>query len=326
MKLLKIAAAIAVSAGLLIFLLWSVDLHELAAQLRRTHLSWVALSAALGLTGLWVRARRWRYLFPPGPEPPGLVPGMMIGYMANNVLPLRAGEVIRVYVVARRWPRGFWPTLATLVVERVLDSLAIVLVLGVLVLLIPVPTIFRWGAITLLVIDLVAVSLLAWLAAAPDVAPRLARRALTRWPGKADRLARVLQRFVAGLDGIRSSSHRTPLVVWTALVWIVPALAAWVAFWAMDLDLPFLAAWTVLAFVGVGISVPSAPGYVGVFHYAAVLALAVFDVARPAALGYAIVFHASQVIPITAIGWLFLLREQLSLAEARRPPAPDPGA
>jgi uncharacterized membrane protein YbhN (UPF0104 family) len=130
---------------------------------------------------------------------------------------------------------------------------------------------------------------------------------------------------VAGLDGIRSSSHRTPLVVWTMLVWILPALAAWVGLWAMDLDLPFLAAWVVLAFVGVGISVPSAPGYIGVFHYAAVLALAVFDVARPAALGYAIVFHASQVIPITAVGWLFLLREHLSLAEARRPPT-DPGA
>jgi glycosyltransferase 2 family protein len=326
LNLLKVAAAIAVSAGLLVFLLWSVDLHELADQLGRTHLGWVALSAALGPVGLWVRARRWRYLFPPGPEPPGLVSGMMIGYMANNVLPLRAGEVIRVYVVARRWPRGFWPTLATLVVERVLDSLAIVLILGVLVLLIPVPTIFRWGAATLLVIDVVAVALLGWLTAAPDAAPRVVRKLLTRWPQGAGRLVSVLERFVHGLDGIRAPSHRAPLAAWSVLVWIVPALAAWLAFRAMQLDLPFVAAWTVLAFVGLGISVPSAPGYVGVFHYAAVLALAVFDVPRPAALGYAIIFHASQVIPITVIGWLFLLREQLSLAEARRPPTASPEA
>jgi uncharacterized protein (TIRG00374 family) len=323
---LKLAAGLALSAGLLVFLLWSVDLAELADQLRQTRLGWVILSAALGTGGLWVRARRWRYLFPPGPEPPGLVPAMMIGYMANNVLPFRAGEVVRVYVVARRWHRGFWTTLATLIVERVLDSLAIVLILGVLVLLIPVPPIFRWGAATLLAIDMVAVAVLGWLTVAPEAGPRLARKLLTRWPRGAGRLAVVLERFVHGLDGIRSPAHRAPLAVWSVLVWIMPALAAWVAFRAMELDLPVIAAWTVLAFVGLGISVPSAPGYVGVFHYAAVLALAIFDVARPSALGYAIVFHASQVIPITAIGWLYLLHEHLSLTEARRPPPTEGGA
>jgi hypothetical protein len=52
---------------------------------------------------IWVRGQRWWYLFPPGSNPQGITPAMMIGYMANNVLPLRAGEVVRVYVVARRW-------------------------------------------------------------------------------------------------------------------------------------------------------------------------------------------------------------------------------
>lgn len=324
--MLKVAAGVAVSVGLLAFLVWSVDLRELGAQLARTHLGWVTLGAALGPIGLWVRARRWRYLFPPGPEPPGLVPAMMIGYMANNILPFRAGEVVRVYVVARGWPRGFWATLATLVVERVLDSLAIVLVLGVLVMLIPVPPIFRWGAATLLVIDVMAVAVLGWLAAAPHRALRLVRRSLRRWPGRADRVARVLERFVSGLDGIRAPAHRGPLVAWTILVWIVPAVAVWVVFRAMELDLPFVAAWTVLAFVGVGVSVPSAPGYVGVYHYATVLALAMFDVARPAAFGYALVLHASQTLSVSLVGWLYLLREQLSLTEARRPPAATPEA
>ncbi len=323
MNRLKLAAGIAVSVGLFAFLLWSVDLRDLANQLGRAHVGWVVLGAALAPVGLWVRARRWRYLFPPGPEPPGLVPGVMIGYMANNVLPFRAGEVIRVYVVARRWPRGFWATLATLVVERVLDSVAIVLILGVLVLLIPVPTIFRWAAVVLLAVDVVAVAVLGWLTATPDAGPRLVRRLMSRWPRMGSRVAGILERFVYGLDGIRTPAHRAPLLAWSVLVWIVPALASWVVFRAMDLDLPVAAAWTVLAFVGVGISVPSAPGYVGVFHYAIVLALAVFDVTRSAALGYAIIFHASQMIPITLIGWLFLLREHLSLAEARRPPAPE---
>src|SRR3989442_11320887 len=109
---------------------------------------------------IWVRGRRWWYLFPPGSNPPALAPAMMIGYMANNVLPLRAGEFVRVYVVARRWGHGFWTTLATLIVERLLDSLFIVLVMVVLLLRIAVPRPLAIGAAVLLAVDLIAVSVL----------------------------------------------------------------------------------------------------------------------------------------------------------------------
>jgi glycosyltransferase 2 family protein len=88
----------------------------------------------------------------------------------------------------------------------------------------------------------------------------------------------------------------------------------------VHLDLPFGAGVTVLAFVGVGISVPSAPGYVGVFHWAATAALEVFGVPRSTALAYALIYHASAIVPITLAGWLYLLREQISLGEARRAP------
>ena len=134
----------------------------------------------------------------------------------------------------------------------------------------------------------------------------------------------VFRRFVDGLEGIRTPGHLLPLALWTVVVWLPPAAAAWAIFRAMQLDLPWIAAWTVLAFVGVGISIPAAPGYVGVFHYAAVLALEIFDVPRPAALSYALVYHASQILAITAAGWVFLLREHLSLGEATHArPAPE---
>jgi uncharacterized protein (TIRG00374 family) len=321
----KLAVGIAVSVALFAYLLLSVDLRQVAAELRRTRWGWTALGVLLAVLGLWVRARRWRYLFPPGWAPPGLVPALMIGYMANNLLPLRAGEVVRVYVVARRWPRGFWTTVATLIVERVLDTLAIVLLLAVLVLVIPVPAVFQWTAVTLLAVDLVAIVALGFLAVAPETCRRGVARLTRRWPSVERRAARIFETFARGLDGIRTWRHLPPLLGWTAIVWLVPALAAWTMLHAVNLDLPWLAGWTVLALVGLGISLPSAPGYVGVFHYAAVLALDIFGVSRPASLGYAIVFHASQVVPTTLVGWVFMLREHLSLREATRswePPSP----
>ncbi len=327
LKRLKLLAGVAISVALFAYLLASVDLRELGRELARTQWGWALLSAALGPAGLWARGQRWGYLFPPGERPPGIFPGMMIGYMANNVLPLRAGEVVRIYVVARRLraasgrsaSESFWLVAATLAVERVLDSLALLLILGVLVLVIPVPPIFQWAAGTLLVADVAGIALAVALTRNPPAARRLIVRWTGRWPGVARVAGRVFDVALRGVEGIRTRAHLLPMLGWTMIVWLCPAAAAWSMLRAVHLDLPFVAGWTVLAFVGLGIAVPSAPGYVGVWHAAAVLAVTIFGVAPSSAVAYALLYHAGQFVPITVLGWIFLLREHISLGEATRP-------
>lgn len=288
------------------------------------------LAVVLGLVGLYARALRWRWLFPPGRRPPGIVPATMIGYMANNVLPLRAGEVVRIYAAARRLreaeplsaTQAFWLVAATVAIERVLDSLALVLILGVLVFLTPVPPPVEWAAGILLAVDVIGVALLVMVARSPDGGRRLVTRLTARWP-RLERLALSLfDTALRGLDGIRTPAHALRIAAWTPVIWLLPAAAAWAMLRAMHLDLPFVAGWVVLAFVGVGISVPSAPGYLGVFHFAAKLALEIFGVASSTALAYALIYHASAVVPITLVGWLYLLREHVSLGDVRRAPTP----
>jgi glycosyltransferase 2 family protein len=306
-----------------------VDLPELGRQLGATAWGWVVPAIAVGPLGLWARARRWHYLFPPGAEPPGLVAANMIGYMANNILPLRAGELVRVYIAARhmraqgRRPAGesLWLAGASVVVERVLDSLSLVLILAVLIFLIPVPPALQYAAAVILAFDVVAAGVLIAIAVAPARARATVTGLTQRWPAVARRAQRALDMIVLGLEGVRAPAHLAPLLAWTALVWPLGAVGAWTLLRAVHLDLSLTAGWTVLAFVGFGISIPSAPGYVGVWHAAAVLALAIFDVSQPVALGYAVLYHASQFVPITLVGWLFLLREHVSLGEAARAPA-----
>lgn len=239
----------------------------------------------------------------------------MIGYMVNNVLPLRAGEFVRVYVVARRWGGHFWTAAATLIVERVLDSLCIVLMLGILIFLIDVPRIIEVAAIGMLIVDVAGVSLLIAMAVAPERCLAVIGRLTRRWPRFHSRIVNAADRFLHGLDGIRSPTHVLPVLMWTVVVWSLAALSAWTALKAADLHLPLLAGWVVLTFVGLGVSVPSAPGYVGVFQFAARLATDLFGVSAAAGLGYGIVFHASQFIPVTLVGWGYLLREHMSLGD-----------
>lgn len=324
MKAIKILAGVVLSLGLLGALLWRVDLRALGAQLAGTQWEWAVASGFFAVAGVWTRARRWRYLFPPDSDPPALFRASMIGYMANNVLPLRAGEIVRVYVVARHWSLGFWMPFATLVVERVLDGLAVVLILGSLLLVMPVPGAVRWTAEVFLALDLVAVAALVGVATAPDACRQVLGRLTRPWAATERRLTRIFEMFVHGLVGVRTARHALPIVAWSLLVWLTAALGAWTALFAAHLHLPLVAAWAVLAFVGLGISLPSAPGYIGVFHTAAVLALTMFSVSQPVAFGYAILYHACGFVPVTLFGWILLLREHVSLGEAARPPAPAP--
>jgi glycosyltransferase 2 family protein len=328
LKRLRIVLGAGISIALFVYLLRSVDLAELGRLLASTSWGWAIPAVIVGPAGLWVRAVRWRYLFPPDSEPPGLVAANMIGYMANNVLPLRAGELVRVYIVAGRLaarPGGslggsLWLTGATLVVERVLDSLTLVLILAVLVLFIPVPPAFQYAAALVLAVDFVVAVTLVALATAPGRSRRLLTRIVGRWPALQARAGRVFDTVVRGLEGIRTPAHLGPLAAWSVIAWTLPAVGAWTLLRAVHLDLPLLAGWTVMTFVGFGISIPSAPGYIGVWHAASVLALSMFAVDHATAVGYALLYHASQFVPITLLGWLFLLREHVSLGEVTRAP------
>jgi uncharacterized protein (TIRG00374 family) len=314
-RLLKIAGGAAISVALLAYVFWSVDLHEVAERLRRTHWGWLALSGALNLAAVWVRARRWRYLFPPETHPSRLFPAVMIGFMGNNVLPLRAGEVLRVYVVHRHG-QPFWPTAATVVVERVLDALAIGLMLAALIFVVPIRPELRWSALLFMSVDLLALAALLFMAAAPHACRRTAAALVGWWPRLLGLMSRILDTFDEGLRGLRARRHLLPMVAWSAGIWVTLALAVWTAFLAADLHLPFAAAWVVLAFLGLGVSLPTSPGFVGVVQVATVLALELFGVPRAEALSFSLLLHAAAYVPVTAWGLLLLAVEQVSLREA----------
>ncbi len=316
-RLIKILVGVAVSAALLVYVFRGVNLQDVGTHLREARWDFFSAVVGLNLVALWLRAWRWHYLFPPGARPTHLFNAVMIGYMGNNLLPLRAGEVVRVYVAARRGPR-FWTTVATLVVERVLDALAVGLILGALLLVVPIPSRYRWSALLLISLDAAAMAVLAVIAAAPGRCRDLVRALFGRWAGLTGRLLDALETFNEGLKGIRAPRHLLPIFVSSVGVWGVLALSVWVAFRAARLDLPVAAAWTVLAFLGLGVSVPSSPGFVGVVQTATVLALDLFAVPRADALSFSLLLHAAQFFPVTIWGLVLLAVEHVSLSEATR--------
>jgi hypothetical protein len=120
-----------------------------------------------------------------------------------------------------------------------------------------------------------------------------------------------------GLRGVRTRRHLFPITLSSLGIWLVLGIAVWTALLAAHVDVPLAASWAVLAFMGLGVSLPSSPGFVGVIQAATVLALALFSVPHTEALSFSILFHASQYVPVTLFGLVLLLWEQVSLSEAR---------
>ena len=316
-RFIKIVVGVAVSAALLVYLFSTVDPHDVAARLATTNWAFLTVSIALNLFSVWIRAWRWYYLFPPGSQPSHLFNAVMIGYMGNNLLPLRAGEVMRVYVASRHGPR-FWTTVATLVVERVLDGLAVGLILATLFLIVPVPREMRGPAAVFLALDLAGMIALVVIALAPAGCATVIRVLFHRWQWLERRLLDMLGVMSEGLEGVRAGHHAWPITASSAAIWLVLAVAVWTGLRAVHLEVPVAASFAVLAFMGLGVSLPSSPGFVGVIQAATVLALSLFSVPRAEALSFSLLFHAAQYVPVTVYGLVLLLVEHVRLSEAAR--------
>jgi len=278
-------------------------------------LYWPALLPALGCLGLLflLRAYRWqRFVAPLQPLP--LRPffsATLIGFMANDVLPLRVGELVRAYALAHLTSVRISTALATALLERVWDTIVIAVLLVATLSHFPLPA---WLArANLLFLGGCAVFLLAgWLLV------HRGERVLSWLP---PRLLTVARNFISGFTALRSISLVIGVSVLSLLIWLMLVAFYWVLLWGCGFALPLQAALMVTVLTVFAAAVPAAPGYVGTFQYAVVVALSFFSVSKEEALGFSIIAHLTQLLPVIIAGLVALVRERLPLWPARLMPA-----
>jgi len=294
------------------------------SQLATADLRWIALTLPLGVYVLYARCQRWRILLERSHnrsiamEP--IFSASAIGFMANMVLPFRVGEIARPYLVARNCGVSMATTFATVIVERVLDLMALA-VFGVgIVLVAEVPPV---------------VAQLAKLAAALTVVAFVAgyfitvhrRRVLpvldvlwAKIPVAGPIVLRLEHEVIDGMTAFTDPVVLLRTVLWSLYIWLVIALGFGVGFRALGLQIPFVGAGiTVATVVALAVSVPSAPAFVGQFEWGCKVALEqVYGVSGSAAVSYSILMHTAQFITQILLGVVFLVREGMSLGDLSR--------
>ncbi len=322
---------IAVSALFIGLLLFRTDLSMVLDAFRGANYWWVAPAIVAYFVSVWVRAVRYRYILRGVRDvpAPALFPILIIGYMANNLLPARAGEVVRAYVLGERHNVSKMSALGTIAVERLFDGLTL---LGFLA--ISVAVLGGEGALKDLTIVAVAVFTVALAAfvvalAAPDATERLIGRLSRLLPHRFRQRAYDLAwSFVEGLRSLRHPDAFAWVTATSILAWLIEAVVYMLVGNAFGLDIGF--GYYVMA-VGAGnlaITAPSSQGGIGPFEFFVkqVLISAAAPEAVAAAYGFAV--HAVVLVPATAFGLYFLWSMNLSLGglQRRAVPALEPVA
>jgi uncharacterized protein (TIRG00374 family) len=309
---------VAASAALLAVAFRGVDLAEVGRAFGDLRPAWLLAVVASLAVRFWLTALRWQVLLRPV-KTVGvhrLFAVTLVGFMANNVLPARMGELVRAYALGRVEALAAPLAFATIVVERVFDGLTLVLFLaGGLLFLRPRPWLV-WSALASTALYLGVLAVLCSLRGARGRAllGALVERLPGRWQAGSHRL---LDSFRLGLDVLGSPAALLATAALSLAIWTASALGVEAMFRAMALGLPAHAAFLFQAIVAVALILPSAPGYVGAFQVGAVAALALYAVPEATALSLSIVFHAANYVPITLAGLAYLGALNLSLGDLR---------
>ena len=301
--------------------LWQIDLAGLGSAFSSANYLFVVPAALCTLASYLLRTVRWQRVLRPTRVVSfgGLFPVLMIGFMANNLLPARIGEFVRSYALGRKTGVSKSLGLATIFLERLLDGVTLVFLLAVVSRLMLLP---EWGA------ELAYIASALFVVAGLGVVllliedrflPALVRHITRPLPVRfAARIASWADFFLVGLHAFRKKRVVILLLVYSGVIWLIEGCSYLLVLRAFNVQPEegsslLLAAFLTLVVVNLGILLPSAPGYVGTFQFFMILALGAVGVQRELALSASIVSHGTQYLLVTGIGLLSLWKENLSV-------------
>jgi len=316
---LRIGLSVAVSAVLLAFAVRGVDWNEAFAALRSANYLWVLLMLPVTVWTLVIRAQRWRVFLQSVGVPPlrPLVSATNIGFLANMVLPLRIGEVVRPVLLARRANLQLSGVLASVLLERIFDMFTILFLFGVSASVVTVSDQVRQWGWMLSGLAVVVAAVIVGIRLQERLALRVARWVSNRLPGDVgEHVYGFAVGFVKALEMLDSPLAYLRAFAWSLYLWLAISLIYVFGFWAFHLDVePLRGALVMTTIVAIAVSVPSAPGFIGSFQLGCVLGLRIFGVAESPALAYSIVVHLTQFVGVIGAGLYSLWSENISLRE-----------
>jgi uncharacterized protein (TIRG00374 family) len=322
---LRAALILVLATGLLGWFIRQADLAEVWREIRSARLGLIAVAIASMIANMAIRALRWQYLLAPlGPTHFwNAFRTTTIGFAVSFLLPARAGEFVRPYLMARREQLSATGAFATIVLERVLDLVTVLLMFGSFVLLFDPgveamsPATYRSikiGGGVVAITALVSLVALIVFAGNPAGLSRVALKIERVLPARAAHVAaRLVGLFGEGLAVARDPRRLLIALLLSLPLWLSVAFGIWTVCHAFHIDVPYTGSFLIVALLVVGVAVPT-PGAIGGFHEAfRIGATAFFGAPNDRAVGAGLALHALSFVPVTILGIFFTTQDGLSL-------------
>ena len=322
---LKLVLGLAVSVFFLYLAFRRIDPNKMGQALGAVRYPFLLIALLLLFLSHWLRAKRHRYFLEPiKPISTGsLFSALMVGYMANTLLPAHLGELVRAVLIGQKERIPKVSVLATIAVERIVDVFCLLILMGMTFIAYPFPEEIRLSGYLTFVFAAVLGAFFLFLKKRPEKALSLVE-AVSRPLSKkiSDKLVELLGSFRDGLVPLQQPWHYAIVALLSVLVWACYAGLFFVTLYAFDFvetyHLPWSASLVVLVITTVSIVVPSSPGYVGTYHWLCMVALRLFGVSESPALSFAIVAHAISVLPVSLVGGVLAWKEGISISKVER--------
>jgi len=326
---LKLVLGFGVSVAFLWIAARNVDPLEAWGYAQGINALYLLPYMALVVAEVLVRSWKWLVLLDPIKRASfrRLNSATLIGLMANNVLPARAGEFVRAYVGARMERIPISACFATVFIDRVLDGLTVSAIFVIAVVVQPLPDQIKGAGYAAAAIYLAALGGLLALIVQQTRTLRFMDTILGPFPPRVRSLVmRLAQTFVGGLSALRSARLLLAATAISALIWFGYALSVYVMALAFDIHLSLFQSFVVLLILTIALTLPSTPGFVGTMELALTEGLVLFGIDDSRAFAFALVYHVTQYVPITVAGILALWLERLSIRDIAHVPAADAAA
>ncbi|MBN2384057.1 flippase-like domain-containing protein [bacterium] len=328
----KFWLGIVISVVFLYLFIRDIKWHELWTTILAVQIFFLIAMFLVNVSSFLIRALRWRYFFQ-GEKIPGfhaLFSATAIGFLANALLPLRIGEIVRAVILGQKENIPKSTCLGTLVIERLFDMLSILFFFALYIIFFAQPSLSDSGhhdymhEITIAgytsgLMCLVVIIGLVALRFRTAQTLRLIDWTISWLPDRFhNSIMSIIKSFINGLDIMKDLKAFCISVVLSLVLWVWIIFQTYLLLLAFNLDLGFTQAIFLLVVMAFSVMVPAAPGYVGTFHYGTMIALAIMGVNETVASGVAIIGHVFSMFPIALVGFVYLWLENMSLLDLQK--------
>lgn len=319
-RIIKFLIGLLISIAGLWYALHGFNWEEFIEALKYVNYWYLVGAIAIQFITVWIRALRWQWLMQPIKKLPmnTLFDATLISYFGNMVLPLRMGEVLRAYVVSSKFNISTSKILGTIVIDRVLDMLALMVFAIFFVFNSDLLNVPQSLIVFSILITIASFIFLIYIGSKnPDYGSTKSKYTVLN-SRMGSKLYDIITNLLSGLSVLTKTPKKIGVYSSIAFLWSLYFFSFMLMIKAVNLDIGIISSGVLYVMLTIAISIPAAPGYVGTYHATCVAVLTnIYNIDLAASQTFALISHATVFIPFVIVGAIIFVKNSLNFSKIK---------